>query len=232
MTSRAPRESGPGERLYMPALRYAVLTRLYDPVVGTTLRERTFKRRLLRQAALAPGHEVLDLGCGTDTLALLLCELHPGVQVTGIDGDPSILEIANRKAKQAGVEVRFERGLAQDLPFSNGSFDRVVSSLFFHHLPPPSKIDAAREIARVLKPGGELHVVDWGRATGPLMRAAFLGIQLLDGFANTRDHVRGRLPDVFRQAGLQDVSVRGSMPTLFGSLGFYAARREDVSGHP
>ena len=210
---------------YVPALRYGLLTRLYDPVVALTTRERTFKKRLVEQAGIRAGHEVLDLGCGTGTLALLIHELQLGAVVTGVDGDPTILAIARRKARLRGSAARFEQAMAQDLPFACESFDRVVSSLFFHHLSPRAKRLVAEEVLRVLKPGGELHVADWGRATDLLMRGAFLPVQLLDGFENTRDHVEGRFPEALREAGFGPVSERGSLRTIVGTLGFFEARR-------
>lgn len=213
------------EGRYVPALGFRSLTPVYDAVVAMTTRERRFKRALIDQAALARGQRVLDLACGTGTLAIWIKQRHPDVDVTGIDGDPSILSIALRKAKRADVAIRFDQGLSYQLPYSDASFDRVFSSLFFHHLSSENKLRTAYEIHRVLHPGGELHVADWGRASGAVMRTAFVAIQLLDGFANTRDNVTGRLLDLFRSAGFGEVSSQKTLSTVFGTMALYRAVR-------
>lgn len=210
---------------YVPALGFHWLTPAYDVVVRATTRERTFKTALIEQAAIRPGHRVLDLACGTGTLAIWIKQRHPRAEVRGIDGDPRILSIASRKAKEANVAVEFDRGLSFSLPYRDASFDRVLSSLFFHHLSWRDKQRTARELYRVIRPGGGLHVADWGRATGPLMRAAFLPVQVLDGFENTRDNVEGRLVELLRQAGFSGVSEQRSFSTVLGTLSLYGAVR-------
>jgi SAM-dependent methyltransferase len=98
------------------------------------------------------------------------------------------------------------------------SADRVVMSLLLHHLEPTAKRAALAEARRALKAGGRLHVADWGRPADPLMRASFLGLQLLDGFAGTRDHVAGRLPGLIAESGFGSVSVDRRYRTAWGSL--------------
>ena len=209
---------------YLPALRFPALTRVYDPLIRLTTRESLFKRRLVEQAAPGPGQRVLDLGCGTGTLALLVKERQPAAEVVGLDADPEMLDQARSKAERAGVELRLDEGFSTELPYPDSSFDRVLSTLFFHHLDPESKRRTAREIARVLDKGGELHVADWGRPSDPLMAAAFLGVRLFDGFENTRENARGELPAIFEQAGLGDAEQTWRMRTVFGTLALYRAR--------
>ena len=129
------------------------------------------------------------------------------------------------EADAAGLNIAFDEGWSTSLPFPEGRFDRVLSSLFFHHLDRDGKRAALREVHRVLKPGGELHVADWGAAANPLMRAAFLGIQLLDGFTTTADNVAGRLPEFMRDAGFADVQEARRFSTVFGTMSLYRARR-------
>ncbi|MGD0276921.1 MAG: class I SAM-dependent methyltransferase [Syntrophales bacterium] len=145
---------------YIPALGYKTLTPLYDPIVAVTCREKKFKQALLIQAGIKDGHRVLDLGCGTGTFAVQIKRSIPGAQIISIDGDGKILEIARSKAEKAGVDVEFHLCYSSELPFDSNSFDRVVSSLFFHHLVIDQKISTIREVFRVLKPHGELHVAD------------------------------------------------------------------------
>lgn len=222
---RGSASPSPESGRFVPALGFAALTPLYDAVIAATMRESTFRRALLAQAAIADGHRVLDLGSGSGTLAILIGREVPGARVEGLDADPAMVGTARRKAALAGSGAVFHHGDATRLPFADATFDRVVSSLFFHHLSPAGKRQAAAEIARVLRPGGELHVADWGPAPDPVMRALFLMVQLLDGFENTRENVEGRLPEVFSAAGLGEVSIGRTIPTAFGALALCRARR-------
>ena len=212
-------------RHYIPALGREWLTSLYDPVMRWTMREQTFKRALLTQAGIAPGHRVLDLGCGTATLTVLI-KLHaPGAQLIGVDADPKALRLASAKIPRMGLDVRRDQARTSALPCADATFDRVVSSLVFHHLTPEEKRATAGEILRVLRPGGELHVADWGMPPNALLRAAFLVVQLLDGFATTAENARGLLPEVCGGAGFTDVAVTRQFTTAFGSLSLVRARR-------
>ncbi len=213
----------PDDAKYVPALGFRWLTAYYDAVVGLTTRERTFKQALIRQAGIQSGQRVLDLACGTGTLALWIKDAHPQAKVTGVDGDPAVLSIAARKAAAASASVRFDEAMAYALPYPDAHFDRIVSSLFFHHLSWKDKERTAREICRVLRPGGELHVADWGKAANFGMRALFVAIQILDGFENTRDNVRGRLIELFAQAGLANVAQKQTFGTMFGTMALYSS---------
>ena len=209
----------------VPALGFHWLTPYYDAVVGATTRERTFKQALIDQSRLEPNQQVLDLASGTGTLAIWIKQRQPHVTVTGVDGDPAILAIAAHKAQKAGIAVRFDQALSYDLPYPASHFDRVVSSLFFHHLSWEEKCRTARELFRVLKPGGELHIADWGRPANLLMRGLFLFIQVLDGFKNTKDNLSGKLIELFEGAGFVQVSQKQHFSTVFGTMALYSATK-------
>jgi ubiquinone/menaquinone biosynthesis C-methylase UbiE len=215
------------EHGYLPALRFHSLTRFYDPIVRVTTREAEFKRRLLAQAAIDPGDRVLDLGCGTGTLAIAAKRAQPAAEVIGLDADADILERAHRKASAARLEIEFVRGLSTQLPFPDGSVNRVLATLFFHHLDAHAKRDTIEEVARVLRPGGELHVADWGAPAGALMSLLAWQIRLLDGLEPTRENLAGELPRLFESGGLRDSAETGQLATLFGTLCLYSARRRD-----
>jgi ubiquinone/menaquinone biosynthesis C-methylase UbiE len=214
-----------GHSAYVPALGRDSLTALYDPVLRLATRERAFKQRLLDQARVADGHDVLDLGCGTGTLAVWMKQRVPGAQVVGLDGDDRMLTRARAKAARARTEVRFDQGLSFDLPYPDASFDRVLTSLFFHHLADHDKDRTIGEIVRVLRPGGEMHVADWGPGTDPVMTVLSQSIRLLDGFEPTRANFAGELPRLFEHAGLRRVQTRGHLRTVTGALAFYSAER-------
>jgi ubiquinone/menaquinone biosynthesis C-methylase UbiE len=203
---------------FVPALRFDALTRVYDPVVAITSREGAFKRRLLEHARIKNGEAVLDVACGTGTLAIEIKKQSPQAKVAALDGDRGILQRAKAKAKEAGVKVEFQRGLSNELPYDGRSFDVVVSTLFFHHLTDEAKADTAEEIRRVLRLGGRVLIADWGRPQDPLMRLFFVNVQILDGFRNTASNVAGRLPEFLREAGLKRVSVVDRMRTPLGTI--------------
>jgi len=214
---------------YVPALGVHWLTPFYDLVAATFSRERSFKPVLIDQAAVEPEHRVLDLGAGTGTLAIWLKQHHPEAEIACLDIDADMLAKAAKKAGAAGTAIDFEQGSAFSLPYPPAHFHRIVSSLFFHHLTWEEKIKTAREMFRVLKPGGEIHIADWGRAANPLMRSVFYIVQIVDGFAVTRDNVAGRLITLYEEAGFIDVTERRTYSTLFGTLALYSAKKPDES---
>lgn len=221
---KRPDISGAG---YISALRFRSLNSLYDFILRWTMRESVFKLQLVKQARIERGHRVLDLGCGTATLTLFIKRTHPEADVVGLDGDPDILRIARAKALDANLDVDVDlvQGLAHDLPYPENSFDRVVSSLLFHHLTREDKVRALREAFRVLRPGGGLHIADWGKPGNVFLRCAFLLVQLLDGFETTADNVDGLFPGLCTAAGFEDVHELGRHHTVFGTMCFLAARK-------
>jgi ubiquinone/menaquinone biosynthesis C-methylase UbiE len=198
---------------FIPALRFHGLTRFYDALLARTLKEEAFKRRLIAQASLEPGMRVLDLGCGTATLSLLIKQIQA-------------LSLARTQAVAAVVKIRFHQGYAQDPPLQAGSFDRILSSLLFHHLRRADKVKTLASAFALLKPGGELHIADWGRPGSAFQRMAFLSVQVLDGFETTRDSVEGILPRLMSDAGFEAVVESQQEPTVFGTLSLYQGRRK------
>jgi ubiquinone/menaquinone biosynthesis C-methylase UbiE len=215
--------TGPSAR-YVPALGYDFLTRHYDRVAGW-LRADALREALVAQARIAAGQRVLDVGCGTGDLLLAVKRAVPEARVVGVDGDPAMLARARDKAARAGIEIELHQGLAHEAPFEEESFDRVLSTLVFHHLTTDAKLRTLRRIHAWLRPGGELHVADWGRPQDPLMRLAFLAVRLLDGFETTRDVARGRFLPLLREAGFADAAETRRARSPLGTLALYRACR-------
>jgi SAM-dependent methyltransferase len=125
---------------------------------------------------------------------------------------------AERKAAERGARVEFREAMADALPYEDGSFDSVLSSLVFHHLGRDGIRAAAAEIVRVLKPGGEFHLADWSRPSDPVMSALSWQVRLLDGVETTRESFSGRVPDLLLGAGLSPAGGSERLRTAFGVL--------------
>jgi ubiquinone/menaquinone biosynthesis C-methylase UbiE len=206
-------------RTYVPAAGHAWCLPLYDPIVKLLGIDRA-RSALLDQAAIRPSHRVLDIGCGTGSLVMLIKRLHPDVAVVGLDPDPKTLARAKRKAERAALSIRFDQGFSDELPYAEASFDRVFSSFMFHHLEPDEKQKTLREVRRVLKPGGFLHMLDFGGSkSGP---DGFLP-WLLHFSHRIKDNLGGRILAFMSQAGLAGAKEVSHRATLFGPIAYYQA---------
>jgi len=126
--------------------------------------ERAYRGRALELVKLKAGESVLDIGCGTGTLAIAAKQrVGPAGRVYGVDASPEMLARAGKKAKKAGVEVVFKNGIVEGLPFPDGHFDVVLTTMMLHHLGRKARQQCAREVRRVLKPGGRVLAVDFGQ---------------------------------------------------------------------
>jgi ubiquinone/menaquinone biosynthesis C-methylase UbiE len=208
---------------YVPAAGRRAFTGLYDPVVALTMREATFRGRLRAQLldGLPPAGAIVDVGCGTGTLAIALAA--GGATVTGIDGDPEVLAIA--EAKPGADAVMWREGSATALPIAGESVDRVVMSLVLHHLGAQERRAALVEAGRVLRPGGRLHVADWGPPRGLAGRAGAWLLSRIDEAQSLREHLAGRVPGLIAAAGFGDVALRARMRTVWGTLELVSAVR-------
>ncbi len=208
------------DRAYLPAAGLDLLLPLYDPLVKLLGADRA-RRKLFEQASVQPHQRVLDIGCGTGTFAVAIKRWSPGAEVTGLDPDPKALARSRRKADRAGVSIRFDQGFANALPYADASFDRVFSSLMFHHLPHSTKLATMREVCRVLKPGGSLHLLDFEQegpqSHNPLARWLHSSTRLQD---NGREQILGWM----REAGLIEPRVVDSDRPIFGKIIYLTAR--------
>jgi ubiquinone/menaquinone biosynthesis C-methylase UbiE len=201
-------------KAYLPAAGHDWLLPLYDPLVKL-LGGDTARRALLDQTTVQAGHRILDIGCGTGTFAKLIKELHPYVDIVGLDPDPKALARAQRKSKRSAIPIRFDQGFADDLPYPEASFDRVFSTFMFHHLPPDKKGKTLCEARRVLAPGGSFHLLDFtppkANSSGPLARYFHSSDRLKDNSVE-------RILSLMNQAGFVSCEKVREGTMVFGIL--------------
>jgi ubiquinone/menaquinone biosynthesis C-methylase UbiE len=208
------------QRSYLPPMGRRWLLPLYDPLTRLAGVSRLHDG-LADRATIQPGHRVLEIGCGTGNLLLTIARRHPDTVVIGIDPDPAALRRARRKAARARLPVRLDRAFAGELPFPDGSIDRVLSSLMLHHLDDDEKTRAMHEIRRVLRPGGQLHLVDFGGT--PPKRG--LSGHLFHRSPRLTGTLADRVLGTMREAGLTEVAENGHGRSRFGGYTYYRAAR-------
>lgn len=205
---------------YIPALGFSSLTPFFDSLQKWGAKEAVFKPKLISQARIQGNFKVLDLGCGTGALALLVKRNQPLAEVTAIDIDPNVLSIAKKKASKLSLQINFDVGTAFNLPYPDSFFDRVVSSLVFHHLTRQNKLRTLKEIRRILKVNGEVHIGDFGKPQNILMRLSSILTRRLE---ETEDNVKGLLPQLLQIAGFKQVQETSKLMTIFGTVSLYKA---------
>lgn len=135
-------------------------------------RERTLREMTVRLAQVKPGDCVLEVGCATGTLTLeAKRQAGPSGKVFGIDIIPGMIELSQRKAEQAKEDVTFQLGSIDDIPFPENYFDAVMCSFMIFHMSETTRRKGIAEIHRVLKPQGQLLVLDLALPPQPPSRA-------------------------------------------------------------
>jgi ubiquinone/menaquinone biosynthesis C-methylase UbiE len=212
-TAKEPRKP------YLPAMGHDRLLPLYDPL-QRLLGMGSVHRQLVDQARIQPDQRVLEIGCSTGNLAIFIKRLYSGAEVVGIDPDPKALARAQRKAGREALSVQLDRGFAEELPYPDASFDRVLSALMFHHLGPDEKEKSLGEARRVLRPGGSLHLLDFG---GAKMRSDGFMARLHHRSERLRNNFGERIPTLMGEAGFADPTEVSQRVTIAGRLTYYRA---------
>ncbi|WP_152363435.1 class I SAM-dependent methyltransferase [Microlunatus speluncae] len=204
-------------RHFIPAMGQQRLTGLYD-LFGRLAGVSAMHRYLVDRAGIPADADVLEIGCGTGNLALLVKRRQSAATVVGLDPDHLALTNARRKSERHRLDVRFDHGYADELPYPDRSQDRVLSSLMFHHLEEDGKARALSEALRVLRPGGELHLLDFTGGSGSRSRRLPERI---------RDNADDRIPERLRAAGFVDVTRTGTVSARWrlGSCTTFSGRR-------
>lgn len=187
-------------------------------------REQSFREMTADLAQVKPGDKVLDVGCGTGNLTMVAkVRAGPQGEVHGIDAAPEMIEEASRKAGLKGLDIDYQIGLIEDIPFPDDYFDAVLSSLMFHHLPVDLKRAGFAEITRVLKPGGRFVVVDFEPSGSALLHRL-----LKDFFGHKRTVGNLRLVEaLMREAGFKEIRVGRAMFRIIQYLCGMAGQGKD-----
>jgi ubiquinone/menaquinone biosynthesis C-methylase UbiE len=210
------------ERTFTPALGRFAPTRFYDAVVALT-RERLWRGLTAMHVAPRPDDVIVDVGCGTGSLASMLSRIEPRARIIGVDPDPAVLAAARRKTD--AVDWRVGMGDAVDQVLGAGEASVAVSSLVLHQCPVAMKRAVLASMFAVLRPGGRLVIADYGLQRTTLMRLAFRSVQLADGRQDTQPNADGVLPELMSEAGFHDVREAEVVSTITGSISVYVARR-------
>ena len=210
---------------YIPALRFKWLTPLYDFFLGFTMPEKKIKLALIEAADISTRMKVLDFGCGTATLTIMIKESQPEANVAGIDVDVQILQKAIKKTEQKGLDIFLIDYDGVQFPFQDEVFNRTLSCLVFHHLDVEAKQKMLAEIFRILNKNGQLHIADFGRSNSLLQRTLFNIIRGLDGFKSTDANAKGLLPKLISEAGFENVIIKKRFKTMFGEVQIISAEK-------
>jgi ubiquinone/menaquinone biosynthesis C-methylase UbiE len=182
--------------------------------------ERKLRQATLELAHITPGERILEVGCGTGTLTLAAkAKAGADSQVNGIDIAPDMIETAKRKAARAGLGVVFQVGRIQEIPFPDGTFDLVLSSLMLHHVPgDEAKRQGMKEVLRVLKPDGRLLIVDVAPPSNPHLR----GLATLFVGHDMMEHGVAEFSSLLAEVGFTGIQ---SGPTSSSFLGYLSGKK-------
>src|SRR5262249_42522551 len=208
------------KRTYLPAAGHDIFLPLYDPMVRLFGGDAA-RKKLIELAHPRPADSILEVGCGTGTLLLLMKRSDPGLKIVGLDPDPKALARAKRKSVKAGVEIQFDQGFSDELPYPDASFDRIFSSFMFHHLKEDEKKGTLREVRRVLKPGGSFYLLDFA---GPDNRDGGL-TRWLHTSHRLKDNAEEKVCALIREAGFQNPTTIHQGTRFLGQMVYYTSQK-------
>jgi ubiquinone/menaquinone biosynthesis C-methylase UbiE len=200
------------KRTYLPAAGRDLFLPFYDLITNLVGGDKA-RQVLLEHVQFEPQDHVLDIGCGTGTLAVMLKKKYPSLNMVGLDPDPKALARAGEKAMRAGVSVRLDRGFADALEYEDHSFDIVLSSFMFHHLESANRKKTLLEVRRVLKAGGSFYLVDFEASDHAQLHGP---MRLFHRSERLEDNAAPRIVSLMEQAGFKDTKKIATHPVFFG----------------
>lgn len=204
---------------FVPALRFHALSRIYDPFMERWTAASRMRATVIAALDLRPGLQLLELGCGPGRLAIEIKRRHPDVTIDAVDADPVMVEQARQNAATAAVDIEVREADVTRLP-DTGRYDRIYSTLVFHHLLMDGKHAALASARRMLNPGGRFVVADFVRPQGPVQAVLTYLVWPLDGIPNTSPHRDGRFERAL-EATFAKARLVATWRTVFGTLGAF-----------
>lgn len=188
---------------FVPALNYHFLTRYYDPLMEFCGARKTLREKVLKVIEPKPRMRILDVGCGTGSLIIDIKEKYPEIEVAGADIDRKMLVQARKKIRTKKLDIKLINVGADQLKFRARTFDYVISTLVFHHLPTEIKQQALIDIAKMLKPEGKFILIDIGDKKSKWLQLDYFLSRLVHmAEAKTmKDNVDGKIPSMLKEAG-------------------------------
>lgn len=215
----------PSTQTFTPAAGRFVPTSAYDRLLALLTREAVWRTALLETIAPKPGERILDVGCGTGTLGILIKQVAPEATVVGLDPDAEARGIAEAKAEAAGVAIEWQHGFGRDAA-NFGSFDKVVSSLVFHQVPVAEKVAGLAAMLAATKAGGTMIVCDYAAQRSWIMRQAFKIVQSADGRTNTQPNADGFLEMELEAIYGKPIIDQQAFDTPTGTISIFRLCRE------
>lgn len=216
-------------RPHTPPLGHKALTPLYDLAIAALTRESVWRRAFVLAIAPKAGEKVVDIGSGTGSLSIAVHDASPETTYIAIDPDKDAVERARAKVKRSGAAAKFEIGyFSSEADYIKPAPNKIISSLVLHQVPLAEKQRIVEAIYKSLKPGGSVHIADYGLQKG-LMRFLFrITVQALDGVKDTQPNADGIIPELLSGAGFLDVEEVRRIQTLTGTISIYRASRKPL----
>ncbi len=191
----------------VPPFGFNFLTRFYDLLTESIGFGKKLKRKVLKLAKIKNGQSVLDVGCGTGALLIIVKEMHPNSEVVGIDPDKTVFNLAMKKIGKVKASIQLKRAYGEKLPFGDSKFDVITNVLVLHHLPTKIKIKVLSEMHRCLKPNGKVVIADFGKPKNTLWKIILLFEKVFDEFFDEgkyiQDNLEGEIPAFMKQVGFK-----------------------------
>jgi ubiquinone/menaquinone biosynthesis C-methylase UbiE len=215
------------DRSFTPAAGSFAGVRYYDLLVRLLTREGIWRPKLLDLIAPQPGQTIVEVGCGSGTLAVAIKRRCPSATVIAIDPDPAVLEIARHKADAAGTAIDFRQGFLDEQGILPGSVDTAYCSLVLHQVPVATKTALINQLADLLAPRGRMHIADYGQQSG-LMRMLFrMTVQQADGLADTQPNADGLLEHLLANARFTPIGSDSRIATPSGTIALFTRTFRD-----
>jgi len=205
---------------FTPPLGHKALTPFYDTAVAIFTREGAWRAHLVEVLAPQPGDVILDIGCGTGSLAHFIHRASPAATYLGLDPDEAAVNIAKERSSKAALPAQFIVRFFDGSETVDGEPpNKILTSLVLHQTPLEEKRRIIKRAYDLLPQGGVFIIADYGAQRSALMRFVFRWtVQALDGVADTQPNADGILPEILSETGFASVTETAAFTTPSGSI--------------